>query len=111
MPGRSCGARRHLSAGRADEATGVPASRYLCVHPWPHGRAIMVRIDWPAVAGICYARRRPRRRGGGAGMSQGRILAIAFIAIGAVLALVSVLADQVGLGAVGSSFGWKQLLG
>jgi sulfite exporter TauE/SafE len=44
-------------------------------------------------------------------MSQGRILAIAFIVIGAVLALVSVLADQVGLGATGSNFGWKQLLG
>jgi len=28
-----------------------------------------------------------------------------------VLALVSALADQVGLGTTGSSFGWKQLLG
>lgn len=46
-------------------------------------------------------------------MSQGRILAIAFIVIGAILALVSVTADffQGTIGAVGSSFGWKQLLG
>jgi sulfite exporter TauE/SafE len=46
-------------------------------------------------------------------MSQGRILAIAFIIIGAILALISVTADffQGTIGAVGSSFGWKQLLG
>lgn len=43
-------------------------------------------------------------------MSQGRILAIAFIAIGVILALVSVLADSF-LGARGTTFGWKQLLG
>ena len=43
-------------------------------------------------------------------MSQGRILAIAFIAVGVILALVSVLADTV-LGARGTTFGWKQLLG
>ncbi len=44
-------------------------------------------------------------------MSQGRMLAIAFIAVGAILALVSALADQIGLGAPQSTFGWKQLLG
>lgn len=44
-------------------------------------------------------------------MSQARILAIAFIVIGALLAITSALADQVGLGAPTSSFGWKQLLG
>ena len=44
-------------------------------------------------------------------MSQSRILAIAFIIVGAILALVSALADQVGLGAPTSTFGWKQLLG
>lgn len=44
-------------------------------------------------------------------MSQSRILAIAFLVVGVILAAVSVLADQVGLGAAGSSFGWKQLLG
>jgi sulfite exporter TauE/SafE len=44
-------------------------------------------------------------------MSQSRILAIAFIIVGALLALVSALADQVGLGAPTSTFGWKQLLG
>ena len=44
-------------------------------------------------------------------MSQARILAIAFIVVGALLALVSVFADAVGLGAPGSTFGWKQLLG
>ena len=44
-------------------------------------------------------------------MSQGRILAIAFIAIGFILAAVSALADQVGVGAPTSTFGWKQLLG
>lgn len=44
-------------------------------------------------------------------MSQGRILAIAFIVIGAILALASALADQLGIGAPDSSFGWKQLLG
>ena len=46
-------------------------------------------------------------------MSQGRILAIAFIVIGAILALVSATADffQGTIGAVGSTFGWKQLLG
>jgi hypothetical protein len=44
-------------------------------------------------------------------MSQGRILAIAFIVIGVILAAISALADQIGLGAPTSSFGWKQLLG
>ncbi len=44
-------------------------------------------------------------------MSQGRILAIAFIAIGVILMAVSALADQIGLGAPTSTFGWKQLLG
>jgi uncharacterized membrane protein YidH (DUF202 family) len=44
-------------------------------------------------------------------MSQGRILAIAFIAIGVILAAISALADQIGVGAPTSSFGWKQLLG
>ena len=46
-------------------------------------------------------------------MSQGRILAIAFIVIGAILALASATADffQGTIGAVGSTFGWKQLLG
>ncbi len=44
-------------------------------------------------------------------MSQGRILAIAFIAIGVILAAVAALADQIGVGAPTSSFGWKQLLG
>lgn len=44
-------------------------------------------------------------------MSQGRILAIAFIAIGVILAAVSALADQIGVGAPTSTFGWKQLLG
>lgn len=44
-------------------------------------------------------------------MSQARILAIAFIVIGALLAVASALADQVGLGAPLSTFGWKQLLG
>ncbi len=44
-------------------------------------------------------------------MSQSRILAIAFIIVGALLAFVSALADQVGLGAPTSTFGWKQLLG
>lgn len=44
-------------------------------------------------------------------MSQGRILAIAFIVVGAILALVSALADQIGLGAPTSTFGWKQLIG
>lgn len=44
-------------------------------------------------------------------MSQGRILAIAFIIIGAILALASALADQLGFGAPESTFGWKQLLG
>lgn len=46
-------------------------------------------------------------------MSQSRILAIAFIIVGAILALVSALADmfQGTIGAVGSTFGWKQLLG
>lgn len=48
---------------------------------------------------------------GGETMSQGRILAIAFIVIGAILALASALADQLGLGAPDSTFGWKQLLG
>lgn len=47
----------------------------------------------------------------GGRMSQSRILAIAFIIVGALLAFVSVLADQVGLGAPTSTFGWKQLLG
>lgn len=46
-------------------------------------------------------------------MSQGRLLAIAFIVGGALLALLSLTADffQGTVGAVGSSFGWKQLLG
>ncbi len=44
-------------------------------------------------------------------MSQGRLLAIAFIVVGALLALVSAFADQIGLGAAHSGFGWKQLLG
>ena len=44
-------------------------------------------------------------------MSQGRILAIAFIVIGVILAAASALADQIGVGAPTSSFGWKQLLG
>lgn len=44
-------------------------------------------------------------------MSQGRILALIFIVVGLLLALVSAFADQVSLGAVGSGFGWKQLLG
>ncbi|MFN8511903.1 MAG: hypothetical protein U0232_32105 [Thermomicrobiales bacterium] len=43
-------------------------------------------------------------------MSQGRILAIAFIAIGIILAAVAALAD-VFLGSRGTTFGWKQLLG
>lgn len=44
-------------------------------------------------------------------MSQGRILALAFIVVGLLLGLVSAFADQMGLGAGGSGFGWKQLLG
>ena len=44
-------------------------------------------------------------------MSQGRILAITFIVLGVVLAAASALADQIGVGAPTSSFGWKQLLG
>jgi hypothetical protein len=44
-------------------------------------------------------------------MSQSRVLAIVFIVVGALLALVSAFADIIGLGAPGSSFGWKQLLG
>ena len=44
-------------------------------------------------------------------MSQGRILAIAFIVIGVILAAVSALADSIGVGAPTSTFGWKQLLG
>ena len=44
-------------------------------------------------------------------MSQGRILAIAFIVVGVVLVLVAALADQIGFGAPGSTFGWKQLVG
>jgi hypothetical protein len=44
-------------------------------------------------------------------MSQARILAIAFVVVGALLALVSVFADAIGFGAPGSTFGWKQLLG
>jgi hypothetical protein len=44
-------------------------------------------------------------------MSQSRVLAIVFIVVGALLALVSAFADFIGLGAPGSSFGWKQLLG
>lgn len=39
------------------------------------------------------------------------MLAIAFIVVGALLAVVSALADFVGLGAPTSTFGWKQLLG
>ena len=44
-------------------------------------------------------------------MSQARILAIAFIVVGAALAIVSSRADQIGVGAPTSTFGWKQLLG
>lgn len=44
-------------------------------------------------------------------MSQGRVLALVFIVIGVLLGLVSAFADQIGLGAPGSGFGWKQLLG
>ena len=44
-------------------------------------------------------------------MSQARILAIAFIVVGAALAIISALADQIGVGAPTSTFGWKQLLG
>lgn len=44
-------------------------------------------------------------------MSQGRVLALIFILVGLLLGLVSAFADQVGLGAMGSGFGWKQLLG
>ena len=44
-------------------------------------------------------------------MSQARMLALAFIVVGGLLAIVSALADQIGFGAPGSSFGWKQLLG
>ena len=44
-------------------------------------------------------------------MSQARLLAIAFIVVGALLALISAFADQIGFGAPGSTFGWKQLLG
>ena len=50
-------------------------------------------------------------RKGWEAMSQARILAIAFIVVGALLAIVSALADQIGLGAPTSTFGWKQLLG
>ncbi|MGN6700784.1 MAG: hypothetical protein ACTHMR_21720, partial [Thermomicrobiales bacterium] len=51
------------------------------------------------------------REGAQIRMSQGRLLAIAFIVVGALLALVSAFADQIGLGAPHSTFGWKQLLG
>lgn len=44
-------------------------------------------------------------------MSQGRILALIFMLVGAFLALASAFADQIGLGAPASGFGWKQLLG
>lgn len=44
-------------------------------------------------------------------MSQGRMLALIFIVVGLLLGLVSAFADQVGLGAAESGFGWKQLLG
>jgi len=43
-------------------------------------------------------------------MSQGRILAIAFIVVGVILGAVSALADVI-LGSRDTSFGWKQLLG
>lgn len=43
-------------------------------------------------------------------MSQARLLAIAFIVVGVLLALLSVFAD-VFLGSRGTTFGWKQLLG
>ena len=44
-------------------------------------------------------------------MSQARILSIVMIVVGLVLAVISAFADQIGLGAPGSTFGWKQLLG
>jgi len=46
-------------------------------------------------------------------MSQSRILAVLFIIVGILLALVSAIADlfQGTIGAVNSTFGWKQLLG
>lgn len=44
-------------------------------------------------------------------MSQARILSIVMIVVGLVLAVVSAFADKIGLGAPGSTFGWKQLLG
>lgn len=44
-------------------------------------------------------------------MSQARMLSIVMIVVGLVLAVVSAFADQIGLGAPGSTFGWKQLLG
>ncbi len=46
-------------------------------------------------------------------MSQSRILAIVFIVVGVFLALLSAVADlfQGTIGAVDSTFGWKQLLG
>ncbi len=50
------------------------------------------------------------KRGGGGLLSQARLLAIAFIVVGALLAGASALADVL-LGARGTVFGWKQLLG
>jgi hypothetical protein len=40
-----------------------------------------------------------------------RWVAIGLIVVGLVLLVVSLFADQLGLGASGSGFGWKQLLG
>ncbi len=43
-------------------------------------------------------------------MSQGRLVAIALIIVGVILALVSIFAHQLGLGP-NPGFGWKKLLG
>ncbi len=40
-----------------------------------------------------------------------RWLAIGLMVIGALLLVVSLFADALGLGAAGSDFGWKQLIG
>ncbi len=40
-----------------------------------------------------------------------RWIAIGLMVIGALLLLVSFFADTLGIGAVGSGFGWKQLIG
>jgi hypothetical protein len=40
-----------------------------------------------------------------------RWIAIGLIVIGALLMVVSLFADALGLGAAGSDFGWKQLIG